>query len=77
MLIKLTSALLEDWSCLDGSIFLFKGAECLQRGMDITSVPEGDSRIARVSLTGTQYQIGYRLNESIEKIIEITGVKKV
>lgn len=49
---------------------------CLQRGMNISSVPEGDSRIVRVSLTGTQYQIGYWLNESIEKIIEISGVEK-
>ncbi|MDQ0298690.1 DNA helicase-2/ATP-dependent DNA helicase PcrA [Salibacterium salarium] len=49
---------------------------CLQRGMNIYSIPEGDSRIVRVSLTGTQYQIGYWLNESIEKIIEISGVEK-
>lgn len=48
----------------------------LQRGMNISSVPEGESRIARVSLTGTQYQIGYWLNEFIEKIIEVSGVEK-
>ncbi|TDL82087.1 UvrD-helicase domain-containing protein [Peribacillus frigoritolerans] len=48
----------------------------LQRGMDISSVPKGESRIVKVSLTGTQYQIGYWLNETIDKIIEISGVDK-
>jgi superfamily I DNA/RNA helicase len=44
--------------------------------MDISSIPGGDSRIVRVSLPGTQYQIGYWLNENIDKIIEMTGVDK-
>lgn len=49
---------------------------CLRRGMNISAVPEGDSRVGRVSLTGTQYQIGYWLNEYLEKIIDISGVEK-
>jgi superfamily I DNA/RNA helicase len=48
----------------------------LQRGEEITTIPEGCSRIFRVSLTGTQYEIGNWVNESIEKIIEISGVDK-
>lgn len=47
-----------------------------QRGEGISTVPEGDSRIVKVSLTGNQYQIGIWLNENINKIIEISGVIK-
>ncbi|OES43355.1 UvrD-helicase domain-containing protein [Domibacillus iocasae] len=48
----------------------------LQKGEHISSVPEGDRRIARVSLTGTQYRIGTWVNETLDKIIEMSGVKK-
>ncbi|MBT2721450.1 UvrD-helicase domain-containing protein [Bacillus sp. ISL-46] len=48
----------------------------LQRGQDISSVPEGERRIVRVSLAGTQYQIGIWLNETIDRIIKLSGVDK-
>ena len=48
----------------------------LQRKEDISSAPKGESRIFRVSLQGTQYRIGTWINETIDKIIEISGVDK-
>jgi len=48
----------------------------IQNEEEICLIPEGNSRIIRVSLEGTQSVIGEWINVSLNKIIERTGFKK-